>query len=177
MFYPEITVFSFLAFTITPITSKLLKCEQLHTPRCKMAMPARKMRIELFDSEGNRYTVSFEGQMTREKALRLLDLVELLGGMPSGEGGGEINSAVANQQYSKYGKVRILVQKYFPLVWFSSREVQTVYEQEFKEPIGLSTVATYLARMANKGILEKTGAPKNLKYKLAPMIPQATIMK
>ena len=45
-------------------------------------MPARKMRVELFDSEGNRYTIAFEGQITRDKAVRLLDLVELLGGMP-----------------------------------------------------------------------------------------------
>ena len=48
-------------------------------------MPARKMRVELFDSDGNRYTIAFEGQVTRDKALRLLDLVELLGGAP-GEG-------------------------------------------------------------------------------------------
>ncbi len=46
-------------------------------------LPAKKMRVELFDSEGNRYTVAFEGQITRDKALRLLDLVELLGGMPN----------------------------------------------------------------------------------------------
>ena len=46
-------------------------------------MPARKMRVELFDSDGNRYTIAFEGQVTRDKALRLLDLVELLGGAPS----------------------------------------------------------------------------------------------
>ena len=37
-------------------------------------MPARKMRVELFDSEGNRYSISFEGQVTRDKAVRLLDL-------------------------------------------------------------------------------------------------------
>ena len=48
-------------------------------------MPARKIRVELFDSDGNRYTIAFEGQVTRDKALRLLDLVELLGGAP-GEG-------------------------------------------------------------------------------------------
>ena len=46
-------------------------------------MPARKMRVELFDSEGNKYSVSFEGEITRDKAMRLLDLVELLGGGPS----------------------------------------------------------------------------------------------
>ena len=46
-------------------------------------MPARKMRVELFDNDGNRYTIAFEGQVTRDKALRLLDLVELLGGVPT----------------------------------------------------------------------------------------------
>ena len=42
-------------------------------------MPARKMRVELFDNEGNRYTITFEGQITRDKAVRLLDLL-VIGG-------------------------------------------------------------------------------------------------
>ena len=42
-------------------------------------MPARKMRVEVFDGSGNRYTITFQGQVTREKAIRLLELVELLG--------------------------------------------------------------------------------------------------
>jgi len=138
-------------------------------------MPARKMRVELFDSEGNKYTVSFEGQITREKAVRLLDLVELLGGVSSDAGNPESNPMVAGNGFSKYEKVRILVQKHFPMVWFSSREVQSAYEQEFKEPISISTVATYFARMANKGILMKAGASNRLKYKVAPGFPQATL--
>ena len=75
-------------------------------------MPARKMRIELFDSEGNRYTIAFEGQVTREKALRLLDLVELLGGMPSGGNPG-INTA--SNELSKYDKVHMIIQRHFPI--------------------------------------------------------------
>ena len=137
-------------------------------------MPARKMRVELFDSEGNRYTVSFEGQITREKALRLLDLVELLGGMPGGGNPG-INPTVESDELSKCDKIRIIVQRQFPVVWFSSGEVQSVYEQEFKEPIGLSTVATYLARMASKGILVRAGIANRLKYKAAPSFPRATL--
>ena len=136
-------------------------------------MPARKMRVELFDSEGNKYTVSFEGQITREKAVRLLDLVELLGGVSSGTGNSS-NPMVANNEVSKYEKVRLLIQKHFPMVWFSSREIQSAYEQEFKEPITLSTVATYFARMANKGVLVKAGASNRLKYKLASF-PQAIV--
>jgi hypothetical protein len=140
-----------------------------------MLMPARRMRVELFDSDGNKYTVAFEGQITREKALRLLDMVELLGGMSSGSGNPESNPIVANNGFSKYGKVGMLVQRQFPMVWFSSREVQSAYEHEFKEPIGLSTMATYLGRMANKGVLMKAGASNRLKYRVAPSFPHATL--
>ena len=135
-------------------------------------MPARKMRIELFDSEGNKYTIAFEGQITREKALRLLDLVELLGGMPSGEANPGIT---LNNEFSKYDKVRMIIQKRFPIVWVSSKEVRSAYEQEFKEPISLSTVATYLARLTSKGLLVKMGGSNRLKYRMTTSFSPATI--
>jgi len=140
-------------------------------------MPARKMRVELFDTDGNRYSISFEGQVTRDKAVRLLDLVELLGGMPASANntGAGVSNIGLNHQLSKYDKVRLVVQRHFPLVWFSSREVQSVYEQELKEPITLSTVATYLARMAAKGAVLKTGASNNLKYRVASNALQTTM--
>jgi hypothetical protein len=138
-------------------------------------MPARKMRVELFDSEGNRYTIAFEGQITRDKALRLLDLVELLGGMPGEGTPSGAGSALASNNLSRFEKVRLVIQKSFPLVWFSSKDIQSVYEQELKEPIGLSTVSTYLARMVNRGLLLRTGGSNNLKYKVTQNVPQATI--
>ncbi|MGA3191229.1 MAG: hypothetical protein ABSD73_01795 [Candidatus Bathyarchaeia archaeon] len=134
-------------------------------------MPARKMRVELFDSEGNRYSISFEGQVTRDKAVRLLDLVELLGGVP-GDGGNPGSNSTLAREPSKYDKVRATVQKHFTLVWFSSREVQTIFEQEFREPIGLSTVATYLARMAGKKLLLRAGPSNSLRYKVATSVAQ-----
>lgn len=139
-------------------------------------MPATKMRVELFDNEGNRYSVVFEGHITREKTLRLLDLVELLGGTSDDERSSGPNLAAANAESTKYGKVRMLVQRHFPLVWFSSREVQSVYEREFKEPVTISTISTYLARMATKGALSRVGASNRLKYKSPPLnVPQVTI--
>ncbi len=137
-------------------------------------MPAKKMRIELFDTEGNRYTVAFEGQITRDKAVRLLDLVELLGGMPNEATNREVPMQSLPQS-SRLEKVRTVIQKSFPLVWFSSRDIQTVYEQEMKEPITLSTVSTYLSRMAGKGFLMRTGNGNNLRYKTVSKIPQAPI--
>lgn len=138
-------------------------------------IPARKMRVELFDSDGNRYTIAFEGQVTRDKALRLLDLVELLGGVPNDAPAASSTASLANSLLSRFEKVQAVIQKSFPLIWFSSKDVQSVYEQELKEPVGLSTVSTYLSRLSSKGMLLRTGGPNNLKYKTAPSIPQAGI--
>ena len=139
-------------------------------------MPARKMRVELFDSDGNRYTIAFEGQVTRDKALRLLDLVELLGGAPSeGPTGISAGASLPSRILSRFEKVQLVVQKSFPLIWFSSKDIQSVYEQDLKEPVSLSTVSTYLSRMAVKGLLLRTGGSNNLKYKTTQNIPQATL--
>jgi hypothetical protein len=138
-------------------------------------MPARKMRVELFDSDGNRYTIAFEGQVTREKAVRLLDLVELLGGMPSGEANIDTKASVRDNELSKYDRVRVVVQRGFPLVWFSSKEVRNAYEEELGEPVSLSTVATYLSRLVLKGMLVKTGPLNNLKYRVVQRIPQGDV--
>ena len=124
------------------------------------------MRIELFDNEGNRYTIAFEGQITRDKAIRLLDLVELLGGMPNETADMQPANLVVRNDLSKFEKVRLIIQKRFPLIWFSSKEIQSIYEQELKEPITLSTISTYLARMTNRGILLRTKKSKNLRYKI-----------
>ena len=76
---------------------------------------------------------------------------------------------------SRFEKVRLVIQKNFPLIWFSSKDIQSVYEQELKEPISLSTVSTYLARMTKRGLLLRAGESSNLKYKVAPQIPHATL--
>jgi len=134
-------------------------------------MPARKMRVEVFDADGNRYTVAFEGHVTKDKALRLLDIVELLGGMP--EAGSELNQR--NTELSKFEKIRRIVEKNFPIVWFSSRDVQSSYEQILKEPIGLSTVSTYLSRMANRGILAREEMSNCRRYKIMTEISRRTL--
>jgi len=125
-------------------------------------MPARKMRVEISDGNGDRYTITFEGQVTREKALRLLDLVELLGGMPTVNPGWNGPTS----ELSKIDKIRLVVEKSFPIGWFSSRDIQSAYEEEFKEPISLSTVSTYLSRMADRGILTKNGVSNRRRYKI-----------
>jgi predicted transcriptional regulator len=78
-----------------------------------------------------------------------------------------------NRVLSRFEKVQLVIQKNFPLIWFSSKDIQSVYEQELKEPVSLSTISTYLSRMTAKGLLLRTGGPNSLKYKTAPNISPA----
>ena len=144
-----------------------MKCNSVNNLYGVSQMPARKIRVELFDGDGNRYTIAFEGQVTRDKALQLLQLVELLGGAP-GEGS-TLGAAASlpNHVLSRFEKVQLVIQKSFPLIWFSSKDIQSVYEQELNEPVSLSTISTYLSRMTSKGMLLRTGGANNLKYKTA----------
>lgn len=134
-------------------------------------MPARKIRVEVFDANGNRYTVTFQGHVTRDKALRLLDIVELLGGMP--RDGSELDQR--NSELSKFDKIRYIVKENFPVVWFSSRDVQSLYEQKLKTPVSLSMVSTYLSRMADRGFLVKNKMSNRLQYRMITEISRSTL--
>ena len=123
-------------------------------------MPARKIRVEIFDRNGDRYTITFEGNVTREKALYLLDLVELLGGVS------KVDSQTTCSALSKIDKIYLVIERNFPIGFFSSKNIQSAYEKEFKEPISLSTVSTYLSRMVERGLLMKNGSYHNRRYNM-----------
>ena len=125
------------------------------------SLPVRKMKVEVFDETGNRYTISLEGSVTRKNALRILDMVELLGGMP-----GVSPETKYVQELSKFDKVQFVVEKHFPLAWFSAKEAQSLYEKETNDPVGLSTLSTYLARLAERGTLVKSKNSNKVVYRL-----------
>lgn len=128
------------------------------------------MKVDVVDGNGNRYTVTFAGNVTRDKAVRLLEIVELLGGMPSAN---EESRTFSN--LSKMDKLRLVVEKHFPIVWFSSKDAQLMYEQDLKEPISLSTVATYLSRLADKGTFIKSGGFNNRRYRILTEVTQGAL--
>lgn len=123
-------------------------------------MPVRKMKVEVYDESGNRYTISFEGRVTKEKAQKIFDIIELLGGIPVAE------PSTFSQDISKIEKVLFVVKKNFPISWFSAREAQDVYEKETSESISLSAISTYLSRLAERGILIKKKDENRIFFKL-----------
>jgi hypothetical protein len=142
------------------------------TVQLVLGMPTKKVRIEV-SNNGDRYTITFEGQVTRDKTLRLLDLVELLGGMPT------VNSEPARSasEMLKIEKVRLVAEKSFPVGWFSSKDLQLAYEKQFNEPICLSTVSTYLSRLTDRGFFIKSGASNQRRYRIMTAISKYQLMK
>ena len=133
-------------------------------------MPAKKFKVEVFDAEGNRYTLTFEGNVTRDKVLNLFDLMNLLGGVA--EEDSEWRRTSSN--VSKFDKLCLLVRRNFSFNWFCSKDVQKLYEQELNGPLSLSTVSTYLARMVDRGVLVRKGSGNNMRYKLV-MLPRQDV--
>jgi hypothetical protein len=101
-------------------------------------------------------------RITRYRREPLDDIVELLGGMP----GVNVPESAAASDLPKQERMRLLAEKHFPLVWFSAKDVQSVYEQEMKEPVALSMVSTYLTRLADRGLLSKIGVAQGKRYRL-----------
>lgn len=134
-------------------------------------LPARRMKVDVVDESGNRYTVTFSGNVTRDKAVRLLEIVELLGGIPSVNQ--DENRTLTNA--TKIDKTRLVLEKHFPIVWFSSKDVQSTYERNLKEPIALSTISTYLSRLADRGILMKNGGSTDCRFRLMTEVTQRAL--
>ena len=125
-----------------------------------LCLSARRVKVDISDNEGNKFTVTFQGKVTRQKVLQLLDLIEILGGVPPSSETRERPSGG-----SKFARISDVVVRHFPLGWFSSIDVQSKYENVHGESIGLTTVSTYLNRLAQRGMLHKEGSSRK-RYKL-----------
>ena len=124
-------------------------------------MTHKKIRINLEDSSGGKYKFDLEGNVTRDKVLKLFELMDVM----------DIEQEQETPNFDTLGgKIWYIIENYFPAGRFTSSLVLQKYEDEYNEPdaiyherrkesIKLSVVSTYLARFAsqNKTKREKTG--------------------
>ncbi|RLI29303.1 hypothetical protein DRO58_00055 [Candidatus Bathyarchaeota archaeon] len=127
-------------------------------------MPRSKLRFEAEDESGVKLTITLEGNLSREKVLQVLDLVELMGGLSSNS-----KHVKSFEGSTKLEKIKKLIVERLSVGWFSSRDVQAEYEELYGEPIRLSTVSTYLKRLHNSGFLLRSGSRAMRAYKLNSM--------
>ncbi|HXU95304.1 MAG TPA: hypothetical protein VFP45_02600 [Candidatus Nitrosotalea sp.] len=113
-------------------------------------MARKRIRIDLEDSEGAKYNFSLEGNVTREKMLKIFELMNLM----------NIEEPETSAQLDSIGaKIWNVIDKNFPIGKFTSSMILEKYEDQYEEPIKLSVISTYLSRFAVKGkvVREKQG--------------------
>ncbi|MCW4038241.1 MAG: hypothetical protein NWF13_05840 [Candidatus Bathyarchaeota archaeon] len=124
-------------------------------------MSNRKLKLELNNGDGNKISVTISGRFKRDKILQLLDFIDLL------DEDSDINEDKSLSDFSKIDKLQLIINRKFPIGWFNSQELMIAYEDILNEPIGLSTVSTYLYRLVGKRVLIRSGSLAERRYKLA----------
>jgi hypothetical protein len=109
-------------------------------------MPKKRIRIDMEDADGARYDIKLEGNVTREKVLKIFEMMDLM----------NIEEESETTSIDSVGaKIWHIVDKYYPMGKFNSTEILEKYEDEFNEPIKLSIISTYLSRFSNKGKVDR----------------------
>lgn len=108
----------------------------------------RRVKVEFQDDSGAKYTLAVEGKISRDKVLKIIDLMELMDGKSSIEPP-EINDSTT------FGRVIKIIDESYAGKEFSTADIATHYEEAHNQPIGLSTVSTYLSRLSERGYLKR----------------------
>ena len=128
-------------------------------------MSGKRIRIDVTDKDGVKFDLKLEGNVTREKVLKIFELMELANI--------EEPSTTTPNMTTVGGKIWAIVDKYFPTGKFTSNDILEKYEEEYNEPIKLSIISTYLARFTSKNKTERARKGREWAYQ-ALRIPQKT---
>ena len=118
-------------------------------------MANKRIRIDMEDSDGARYDIKVEGNVTRDKILKIFEMMDLM----------NIEEEQTPINMDSIGsKIWNIVDKFFPMGKFTSTNILEKYEDEYNEPVKLSIISTYLSRFAAKGRVNRTRTGREWTY-------------
>lgn len=118
-------------------------------------MAKKRIRIDMEDSDGARYDIKLEGNVTREKVLKIFEMMDLMNI--------EEEQETTNMD-STGAKIWYIVDKYFPMGKFTSTSILEKFEDEYNEPVKLSIISTYLSRFSTKGKIDRVRTGREWTY-------------
>ncbi len=118
-------------------------------------MAKKSIRIDMEDSDGARYDIKIEGNVTRDKVLKIFEMMDLM----------NIEEEQETTNMDSVGsKIWYIVDKFFPMGKFTSTAVLEKYEDELNEPVKLSVISTYLSRFSSKGRIDRVRTGREWTY-------------
>ena len=118
-------------------------------------MAKKRIRIDMEDSDGAKYDIKLEGNVTREKVLKIFEMMDLMN-IEEEQEATNIDSVGA--------KIWHIVDKFFPMGKFTSTNILEKYEDEYNEPVKLSVISTYLSRFSTKGKIDRIRTGREWTY-------------
>ncbi len=114
------------------------------------------------DADGARFDIKIEGNVTREKVLKIFEMMDLM----------NIEEEQEPTNMDSVGsKIWHIVDKFFPMGKFTSTNILEKYEDEYNEPVKLSIISTYLSRFSTKGRVDRARTGREWTYQTIK-IPQ-----
>ena len=117
-------------------------------------MAKKRIRIDMEDTDGARYDIKLEGNVTREKVLKIFEMMDLM----------NIEEQETANMDSIGSKIWHIVDKFFPMGKFTSTNILEKYEDEYNEPVKLSIISTYLSRFSTKGKMDRIRTGREWTY-------------
>ena len=118
-------------------------------------MAKKRIRIDMEDADGARYDIKLEGNVTREKVLKIFEMMDLM----------NIEEEQETTNMDSIGsKIWHIVDKFFPIGKFTSTNILEKYEDEYNEPVKLSIISTYLSRFSTKGKIDRIRTGREWTY-------------
>jgi hypothetical protein len=130
---------------------------------------SRRFKLEFYDDQGVRHTITIDGQITREKVGKLLDLVEIMAGTPRS------TASALSLSPRKFDRLASAVISQLKDKVFAAGEAKKVFESTFPEKIPLSTVSTYLGRLVERGVLERIENGRTVSYQIRSEEPKSLL--
>ena len=121
-------------------------------------MKTRKLKLEFYDNDGVKHSVALDGPVTREKIAKLLDIVELMSSTA------KATSVAMGLSPHKYDRLASLIVTRLKHEEFTAADARKVFEETYGDRITLSTVATYLTRLVERGVIERGAQRPHLHY-------------
>jgi hypothetical protein len=103
----------------------------------------RRIKFEVEDEEGTKYTLALEGKVSRDKLMKAVDMLEIMD-IPMD------HSLKAPDQGTFFGRMMTLLETEFAAGDFSSSDVAREFEEKYNQPVKLSMISTYLVRLVDK---------------------------
>jgi len=120
-------------------------------------MKQKRIRINLEDADGAKFKFDIEGNVTKDKVLKLFELMDLMN-IEEEQNTPDLDSIG--------GKIWNIIENSFPTGRFTSSTVLEEYEDEYNKPIKLSVVSTYLATFASRNKIQRTRVGREWSYQI-----------